>query len=397
MEQAGQYLNALLNTDDRESLKALFDMKNERAMEFMKYIEPRHVDSRYSGLVTSYRDLLSGPSLSRATLVIKEAFHAGVANSAIQQLIKNAILLIQKEESVREAGSPETSSSFGQSANEFKKTLFSVFKEVCDRTPDLSTYICNVLVGMHLTDHNYTFIEDLIKMNSVGRHNTNFYVFQFYSGISNVHKENFYDGWSALSTAFRCKALRPHIFTTVFAISLLGLTHSTQENWFLISEDSHSGDGSSIYQYSDESLNVPRFLREYFDGDEYSEQLLEQGTNIRKLLQLREILRNGFVTLIDNREYTHLFRNMNITRTMQIYIPLVCIRNLIYRFYLANSKPSKLPLSDIIDFLGLETSQTYSMVLNCIQRRLIRGYLSVNKSILVLSKEKPFPDLLTEK
>ena len=82
-----------------------------------------------------------------------------------------------------------------------------------------------------------------------------------------------------------------------------------------------------------------------------------------------------------------------LERIYHVYLPLLATRNLIMGF-LGTKGDSKVILQEVIDALDLNQNELHYNLLLCIDKGLIRGFLSLERNILVLSKALPFPDLL---
>ncbi|EOB11905.1 Transcription-associated recombination protein [Nosema bombycis CQ1] len=53
---------------------------------------------------------------------------------------------------------------------------------------------------------------------------------------------------------------------------------------------------------------------------------------------------------------------------------------------------AKLEIEKITEAAGLETLEVYSLITSLIDLDLIKGYVSVNRKIIVFSKVDPFPN-----
>lgn len=85
--------------------------------------------------------------------------------------------------------------------------------------------------------------------------------------------------------------------------------------------------------------------------------------------------------------------NAHFYRIMTIYLPMICYRNMCNQCYLVE-KSEKIDLHKISDFFNVELEEITFNLLKCIDKGLIKGYISDSKNVLVLSKTMPFPNLL---
>lgn len=176
----------------------------------------------------------------------------------------------------------------------------------------------------------------LIILNDIHTKSTDFYIFQYYKGILLIRHEQFLEGFKCISKAFKCQKLQPFIFYNFKLLHLFKLDINHDDKDIV----------SRIISYG----------------------LLDYIQNI----QLKpSTLYNIFI----------------------IYFPLVCTRNFIY-IYFNKKQTTKLYLVDLINFINMNELDFYMYILKCIAKGLIKGYLSISKKTLVLSKVNPFPELL---
>jgi hypothetical protein len=81
-----------------------------------------------------------------------------------------------------------------------------------------------------------------------------------------------------------------------------------------------------------------------------------------------------------------------IFRSCYTYLPLIAFRNLIKGLYFMFSIEAKLEIEKITEAAGLESLEIYSLITSLIDLDLIKGYVSVNRKIIVFSKVDPFPN-----
>ncbi len=117
---------------------------------------------------------------------------------------------------------------------------------------------------------------------------------------------------------------------------------------------------------------------------------------VNNILELKNVVMYGYIRLLPMHinKNAYVFKSLGISRIMEIQLPLVCLRNIFYWFYQMTKCYTKLPVENIALLCGMTLPETECLLLNCIDKGLIRGYLSLNKNVLVLSKENPFPTSL---
>lgn len=388
-----QYLNELFVKKDKIQLQELFDVNNSNVTVFLQDINFKNIVPPYNEIVQNHKELLCLPSFKKALDVLKSVINVDLANRCIKQIIKNILLVRNHEESEckKKVNSGQTWNEFNVLDKEFKNVVFNMFKMAVRKNNGLSTYLCNIICMLHLKNKNYVFIADLVRLNVTDKKNKDYYIFMFYYGMSLIYNEEFNKGFSCLMVSLRLKEIHKHIFPIVFAVSLLKFNTQITNNKYLESLG-FLKDGTEVYEYSSACLSLRSCVEN--NALDCSDSLCTTET-LSSLLKVREIMRNGFVDILEKSTPYSFYIESHLTRIMQIYMPLVCFRNLLYRFYMASEQMSKLPINEIIAFCNMESAEVYCIILNCIDKGLVRGYLSINKNILVMSKETPFPDLLS--
>jgi hypothetical protein len=193
----------------------------------------------------------------------------------------------------------------------------------------------------------------------------------YYKGIMALYNENFKDGYSYLMESFRLKTIRRHVFPAIFCISLLSKN--------LITSNSTNMNDKALVEFTNhiEGLTDERL-----------------GSDKVILFKLKEIMKNGFLDILEINMPISLYCDTHLIRIMKIYQPLICFRNILLRIYDASDQSSRISVLKVMDCVENSVEEVYSMILNCIDRGIVRGYLSLNRDILVVSKVDPFPDLL---
>ncbi len=167
--------------------------------------------------------------------------------------------------------------------------------------------------------------------------NIDFYIFSYYCSVIHVYKGDFSKGFHLITTAMQSTRLREYILQDYLYLSFFGKNFPENDN-----------------------------------------------------LPIINIIRKGLV----RRIYDFIPHNSLLYKQCLIYLPLICCRNLIISFHQLYDYPNKINLDEILYVLDLPKGEVYNLILNCIDRVIIKGYLSIEKNVLVLSKTNPFPDLI---
>lgn len=112
-----------------------------------------------------------------------------------------------------------------------------------------------------------------------------------------------------------------------------------------------------------------------------------------KLIIVKNTIKKGLF----NRMYSdlELIRNdciyYNLWSICNTYLPLICFSNLIRRLYDLHSVDFKVDLKVVFENVDLDYESVMSLLCSVIDLNLVKGYLSVNKNVLVFSRKDPFP------
>lgn len=393
-----QYVNSVFQTGDQLALSKIFDIGDRAVLHHVQTIDLSLIAPPFDTLLGAYKNFVRLPTFENSLFVLRNSGVVLSHTRVVKQIVKNSMwgmaFNTRCNVDLFVDGMVLSSNNGGAAPDElnteFKNMLLNLFNATVDRNTSLSIYISNILCMMYLEEDDYRRVTDLVALSTPVCKNSDYYVFMFYKGLIDLYNERFREGYDCILTAFRFKKLRKRIFPMVFSVSLLALGTGRADRRDAKSENRP---GETFVRYS------PSF----FDLDVFSECLdrtLDDSSpyftsdDLRLLLKSREIISNGFIDILENSMPVEFYCRTHLIRLMKIFQPLVCFRNLIYRFYVASNYPSKLSILDVLRFTNKERAEVYCAIISCIHRGLIRGYLSVDKETIVLSKVAPFPDIL---
>ncbi|WUR03811.1 PCI domain-containing protein 2 [Vairimorpha necatrix] len=110
------------------------------------------------------------------------------------------------------------------------------------------------------------------------------------------------------------------------------------------------------------------------------------------LIKLRDVVKLGLYSKIFALLDNVMFRRLNIFEIVRTYLPLVCFTNLIKRIFYLKSEDYKLNLDFLLEVLDMEYEEMISLVCSVIEINLVKGYISINKNMMVFSRKDPFPE-----
>ncbi|EQB59944.1 ranscription-associated recombination protein [Vairimorpha apis BRL 01] len=113
----------------------------------------------------------------------------------------------------------------------------------------------------------------------------------------------------------------------------------------------------------------------------------------KKLIIIKNTIKKGLF----NRVYSdlELIReeciHYNIYGICTTYLPLICFSNLVRRLFDLHSSDYKVNLCYVLEVINLKYEDIISLLCSVIDLNLIKGYLSINKEVIVFSRKDPFP------
>ncbi|KAL6122062.1 hypothetical protein NUSPORA_00949 [Nucleospora cyclopteri] len=224
------------------------------------------------------------------------------------------------------------------------------FTNFINKNVKYALFLFNCTFFMNLQHNRNIDLYDLSVMLKVKDiKNTDFYTYNFIKALILINRDDFSEAYKCMQISYKHKEIKTVI-----------------RNEYL------------IFSFFDPSAEYKDHINEKFIAQDQQISL-----NIIKTLQ------NGDIDSI----YNYIPQDHILSRTYFTYLPLICIRNLILKFYNLYEN-HKIDLPEIIGAIQIDEDTFFLLILNCIDRGLIRGYLGLKKKILVLSKTLPFPNLI---
>lgn len=325
-----EYINLIINGSHKEKLIDLFDINNAESIERVQKADLSLVAMPFSSLLTDYRNFINSLNILKRLIECIQKFSEKNNSYCICNGATKQIIKI----CLYMLDTDKTKDNI----NMLKISLFELFKTIYKFNNKLSVYVCNILCMLYIDSADYRFADDILTMVKPETKNNDYYIYLYYTGLVYIFKENIKDGFHYINEAANLKILQPYIKYDIDLLNLLGI-------------------------------------------------------NIKEPInKLQYIVKNGLLDQIN--EYMPYSIDVGITRIMRIYLPLICFRNVLLNIYADTSKNSRLDIKNIQNILNCDINVIYCKILVCIDKGLIRGYLSINKDTLVLSKINPFPDIL---
>lgn len=230
-------------------------------------------------------------------------------------------------------------------SEDYSKVLMSLFRKIKDRR--LYFYVVTMLISMYSKNKKYNMIDNLLSIvgepDFVSRETI---VYYYYIGLNKLTRDDFEGSYVFLRKAFGYKFAREAAALPLFV------------NVILCNRRLRT---SILPKYR---LSFP-FLRDLYKGHFKLEQLCGEAL----------------------MEY-------NLLRVCRIYFPLISARNLVCRIYSVARDDNRLYLKYLMAKTGMEVEECAAAIIQLVSTGYIRGYLSVNRQCIVLSRTDPFPRIL---
>ncbi|KAM0672324.1 hypothetical protein OCOL_000542 [Ordospora colligata] len=193
--------------------------------------------------------------------------------------------------------------------------------------------------------------EDVFRnINPPVRKTREYFTFYFYKGVFALYSEMFEEAYTLFQIAFAYRRGQKTIAPFYFVSSLLTSRFPK-------------------YKY------LQRFDCLY---------LLELACSIKK--GAYSSINSGIDLAFANiQDYT-------IYRVLTIHCPLICLSNLMHQAYMDHGSDNKLEIQWIANAIGdSDLKETICLISNLISLGRIKGYISIAKMVVVLSRIDPFP------
>lgn len=325
------------------AISSLFKTNHTATLRVLSSISIDKVNYPFNHLLAKQKILLEFKTYACAKdlLTMLEEFIENMewANFIIKRIVYNAYSL-----------------SGNENFEDLAKILLNIYKQLVANKIEAHVYVANLLFKIYFYLDKFRMAENfLLVVKEPTTKNRDYYIFNYYKGLINILTDNFSDAYREFLISFKRKRLRNAIAAQFFISSMMV--------------------GNFI---------KPEYLKKY---------------NCLYLYDLITAVKNGMYThvdfLVDNIKNELL--ELGLYRVVMVHAPLVSFTNLVKRVYGLYGKDSRLNLQFIMDLLEEHSFEEITCILGsliCAGR--IKGYISVNKKILVMSRVDPFPVLITE-
>ena len=376
-----EIVNRMFEQREEDNLRRLFDIQNAEVTAFINNVDLHLVHPAVGDVLIKQKEFLAVPSIGASLGVLQHSLEREFPRSVIKQLIHNALAVRAQALSM----DPEEA----RKANaECKGTLFQLFRKCLKARSEFATLICNTLCSIHQSEGQYTNIHDIINLNdSIPNRPSDRCLFEYYRGLSAFQNRSYYEAQNALRAATAHPHGRAAALPLLLSLLILDLPAIQPQSRWMIKSSANNGHPG---EYSAEMLDVTGRLNSILPGISLASlptPLLEELT---PLLYLQEVVQNGLCSILDRCIPREMFRRYGILHVMDVDLPYICMRNLLYRIYVSHGSEPKFSVEGVAPALGISPLEAYRMVLVCIHKKLVKGYLSVAKGILVVSRSDPF-------
>lgn len=274
---------------------------------------------------------------------------------AYELLIKNTVRMIGREKwtsPIIKRVVYELLEPWGRhNPNRMGKLLADIYKKLVEQKNPAFIYVGNALFQIHLETGRFKLAEDLLmsakEPETVCR---DYYVFYYYKGIVKMYQENFKESYLSLERAFGYKKWR-RIMAPVYFISSL------------------------LVNKFPKSIYLERFGCDY-------------------LSEIVSVVQGGLYMEVDDaiRNVSKEVVDYNLCRIISAHYPLICFNNLVNRAYRQHGCDSRLDIQTISEALpDIDFKEIVCLLSNAIESGRLKGYISISRRVVVLSKADPFP------
>lgn len=246
----------------------------------------------------------------------------------------------------------------------YKRILFNLYNssKLCGKESDFAKrlmglfrytkgtfyyFVINMLLFIYYKTNNYTLIDNLVSVVQEPKMKSKQSAIYFYFlGLTKLARDDFEMGYKYLRESFKYKFIREEAALPLFIAATLNMKKIRIE---------------AISKYRLEEFT---FLLDIWKGNELN---------------------------IGNCE---ILMNLNLLRVSRIYFPLISLRNSILQVYKAVDSNSRIEIKFLTWRLKAKSEVVISNLIQLISIGLIKGYLSINKQCLVVSKTDPFPKII---
>jgi hypothetical protein len=331
-------INDKIRQENGAAVSTLFKLDQKASRRILESAELDKVDHPFNILLEKQRTFLEAPSLNSARELLGSAellYEAGDwASLVIKRIVHGAFKMCS-------SGDTEA----------LAKILFEMCKRLISGRSESSLYVANILFKLYFDIGRFKLAENLLLIVSEPeKRDRDFYVFNFYKGLINGLRDNFATGHMALKTAFGYKRIRKAVAPPYFLLSLLVGRYPKAE-----------------------------YLRKYECGF---------------MAELTTAMRKGLYTHVSSIVDRHADKLGMLYRVAAVYCPMACFNNLVMRVYQLRGNDHRLSIERLMELLdGLEYGEIVCLLSSVIEMGRLKGYVSVNRGVIVFSKVDPFPSL----
>ncbi|KAF9763184.1 PCI domain-containing protein 2 [Nosema granulosis] len=329
------YVNSLIKDRNGRELAKIFDL-NMNLVE----LKAKKVCGPFGDVLKKQKRLLIEKTYENAEDVVQASFslleEGSFVYPVVKTIINNCLMALNHW------GGEKNKESLAKILINFTKT---------SGENETKFYIFNVLFQLYFEINKFGLLENLILISENNRRGKkDFYIYNFYKGLVLFYLDRFAESFEALRIAFRSKKLK-----SVSAI--------------------------------------PFFLCAILNGKFPKESALVKY-NCECLINLSQSVKYGIYnqTTLDVENISNFLIKNHLFRPCYTFLPLISFCNLIKRLYYLFSTDAKLEIERIREATEMDHLEIFSLLTSAIDIDMIKGYLSVNKGVVVFSKVNPFPN-----
>ncbi|ADM10937.1 ranscription-associated recombination protein [Encephalitozoon intestinalis ATCC 50506] len=332
-------VNSKIEAEDGEYVSQLFGTSTD-------------IDERLRSM-----DLYKVASPFSTLLGYQAEFLAEKSYGSSEQLIRNAVETIGREKwtgpIIKRIAHGLLELRNQRNSGRMSRLLLDMYRKLLEQENPSFAYVGNALFQMYLEMGKFRAAEDLlIAAREPPARSKGHYVFHYYRGIIKMHQEDFKESYLSLEKAFKYGRWRKIMAPIYFTSSLL-------------------------VNKSPKSIYLEKFECSY-------------------LSKLAFVIREGMYMDVDDaaRETLKEIKDYNLDRIISAHCPLVCFNNLVDKIYQRYGHDSRLDIQRIIEELPeIDFKEIICLLSSVIGFGRLRGYISIGRKVVVLSRVDPFPTL----
>lgn len=333
-------INSKIEAEEGKSLSLLF-RKDRETLQGIESLDLSRIRHPFDVLLSRHRAAALNYSYEESELLAREAVDMVGSEKWAAPVVKRIVCELLRMKTQGNSG-------------RMGKLLSAMHRALVGQGSPASVYVGNALVDLYLETGRFASAEEVLEAG--GEPETlsrDYYAFHYYKGIILMYSERFKEAYLSLEKAFGYRRWRRVVAPVYFISSLL------------------------VNKFP-RRTSLERF------GCDYLEELVL-------------VLKAGAYGDVDGaiERVSARISDPNLGLVMFAYCPLVCFSNLVCRTYQQHGCDNKLAIEKMAEALpDISFKETICLLSSVIALGRLRGYISINRKVVVFSRADPFPALV---